>query len=116
MLSPGASPRNTRYPPRSVSLLLSHTRFTAPVSATAVRLFGAAGGNVSFGVTQIGLLGSLSMNAAPTGATLRTTKHCSLPGSAPACTKEVSSIGLGFSGAGAALAAPPWADPDAGTE
>src|SRR5450756_947624 len=87
----------------------------APLPGTVARFVGAAGGNVSRGVTQIGSVGSLSIVAVPTVATLRTTKHCSLPATAPACTKICSSSGLVLSGTGARTGTPAGGEPAAGT-
>ena len=56
--------------------------------------FGAAGGKVSLGVTQIGR-GSLSINAVPTAATLRTTKHSLLcRRRAPLVRRRVERLGV----------------------
>src|SRR6266849_2282696 len=87
-----------------------------PADPTACRFFGAAGGKMSRGVRQIGSDGSLSIVALPTGATLRTTKHCSLSGAAPSCENVVTSSGLTFSGFGAVTGTPTGSDPAAGTE
>ena len=95
-------------------MFTSQIRLIAPVPDTAARPFGAAGGNVSFGVTQIGADGSLSIVAFSTVATLRTTKHCSFPDSAPACAKLVTVSGVSFNGAGADAAAPASWPPAAG--
>src|SRR5206468_624525 len=105
-------------------VLASQIRLITPALATAATLFGAAGGKVSFGVMQIGSLGSLSMTgtaaaAAPVAATLRTTKHCSLPASAPGWVKVGSVSGAALSGTGAAgrsTGTPVGTLPAAGTE
>src|SRR5258708_26951533 len=86
-----------------------------PADPTACRFFGAAGGKMSRGVRQIGSDGSLSIVAVPMAATLRTTKHCSLPGAAPSCENVVTSSGLAFSGIGALTGTPTGSDPAAGT-
>src|SRR5205823_10902371 len=99
-------------------MFASQMRFTTPALDTAASPFGAAGANVSFGVMQIGLLGSLSIIVVPTAATLRTTKHCSFPAPAPAWVKVCSAIGLSLSGAGAggrSAVTPVGVEPAAGT-
>src|SRR5437016_2975343 len=93
-------------------------RFTTPALDTAASPFGAAGANVSFGVMQIGLVGSLSIIVEPTAATLRTMKHCSFPASAPGWLNVCSASGLSLSGVGAdgrSTVTPVGLDPAAGT-
>ena len=85
-----------------------------PLPATAASPFGAAGGNVSAGVTQIGSDGSPSTICVPTVATVRTMKHCCFPATASPCVKVVASSGFGLSGTGAVTGAAAAPEPAAG--
>ena len=97
-------------------MLASQIKLITPAEPTAWRFVGAAGGKVSRGVTQIGSDGSLSIAAVPTAATLRTTKHCSLPrGRAVVREGQSRRAAVGFSGTGAVTGAAADPDPAAGT-